>query len=140
MSYLTNLTPHAIHIVGTDGTTLLHTYAAGHELRLLSQEQVAISPMLDVAVAPVVPLITGQYFKGIDTTGAGYKAWEAKPMGNFIVSLPMAIWLTKTQAGQELTGERQIFAPATGPGYVVRDDKGRITGVRALEFYATSDC
>jgi len=126
-----NVTPHAIDIFDKDGKTLLAKIPSNGELRLKSTEQRSLEPMQ--AEGCTIPLITPQVFVGLDTSGAGYASWAAHPTGLFVVSQPMAAYLT-TEGRQEL-GSRLLYTPATGPGYGVRDAGGKILGCKALEKY-----
>ena len=126
---LYNLTPHEIVVfTDTTGKTVSARIACHGVLRLASVPVVSM-PSPD----PRIPLVSGQTFTGIDTTGSGYAMWCANPMGHFIVSLPMAQFLTGTVAGRRETGQRHIYCPASGRGYDVRDEGGRLLGCTALE-------
>lgn len=128
---LFNLTPHPINFFAPEGQKLLYVLPTHGTLRLVSGEQPKVK-VLSCGEAVSVPVIVGQRFIGLETSGPGYKVWQANPTGSFIVSLPMAQWLGTKPA---LCGTREIYCPATDTKNRVSDDRGQLIGCRALEFH-----
>ena len=133
MKAIYNLTPHAINIYADDGTTLQTTIPSSGELRLQSAPQ-RIGTTIQVDGLRL-PLVERQQFEGLDVTSPGYslyaiKCTELSQRVGFIVSMPVAEFLRVSQIGAA------IFAPDTGPRFVVRSATGQIIGTRCLDVYS----
>ena len=130
-----NLTPHAVHVFYPSGAIV--TISSSGELRLLARARssVPISPLHYVDVAANeeagIPLIEAQVFTGLDTSSPGYALLADLKGGDaVIVSMPVAHHLATLKPAY------RVLSPGTGSGTVVRDQEGKILGVRALEIHA----
>lgn len=127
-----NLTLHMIRVYLDKDLTIFRDFPSAGDLRLASRPQVpAGRDGLNLGVE--LPLVTAQSFTGLDETSSGYGVFKANPNAAFIVSMPTAEWLTafNMKLGLKCT----VLCPATGPKYVVRDEKGQIIGCKALEMH-----
>ncbi len=130
---LFNLTPHPINFFAPEGQKLLYVLPTHGTLRLVSGEQPKVKNLwAGMTMEACVPVIMGQRFIGLDTSGPGYKIWQENPTAGFIVSLPMAQWLSTQHV---LCGAREIYCPATDTKNRVSDDRGQLIGCRALELH-----
>ena len=117
---LYNLTPHDIHLCDDDGQVRLTVPASGHVVRVGSKPQKVVetlkTPDGDI---PVVFPPSYTRCEGLPVEAKGH---------DLIVS-----WLCGDQLLKEQPDyPHRVLNPDTGPDSVVRDDKGRIVGVRRL--------
>lgn len=123
-----NLMPHACTLYDDTKTKLLRTIASEGELRLLSARQVPLPPVGMVAI------VTPQSFEGVDPKSAGFARWKTCSRANgVIVSAVAAQYLVDHKMG-----ECDVYSPATGPEFVVRDAEGRTKGCTRLECWRRS--
>jgi len=105
-----NLTPHDVVIVDDSGKEIKRYLASGQVARVNTQAE----PIGEIDGIQVVRTKYG------DVDGLPDK----QPDTVYLVSLVVA---------QALRGSRtDVYVPDTGPGSVVRDDKGQIIGVKRL--------
>ncbi len=135
MKAIYNLVPHTVDIYCADGVTLEARIPSSGELRLKSAPQ-KIGTTIKVGDMHL-PLAERQQFEGLDETSPGYSLYTIKSaeLGGqvgFIVSMPVAEILRTTQSG---IGPA-IFAPGTGPRFVVRNPAGQVIGTKRLEVYS----
>lgn len=116
---LVNLTPHNVMLCGSDGKPLMEIKPSGAVLRL--KEEVKDTGE-KIAGIPVVR----KRFVGLE----GFSLPQRTENIVFIVSMPVA---------QYLAGRPDIVAPDTGPESAVRDEKGRIIGVRRFMRFSAPD-
>jgi hypothetical protein len=123
---LLNLTPHSVQIYDETGSKVVLNLESRGALRVRSAPQTRRGKIGEAMV------ITGQRMVGLDEQSAGYKVFTENPWGSFVVSMATAQWLVQDlPAGATFS----VYAPATGPGYDVRDAQQRIKGAMALEAY-----
>ena len=107
---LVNLTPHSITLCGSNGKPLMEIKPSGAVLRLKEEAE---DTGEKIAGIPVVR----KRFVGLE----GFSLPQRTENIVFIVSMPVALYLASRP---------DIVAPDTGPESVVRDEKGRIVGIR----------
>ena len=105
-----NLTPHDVVIVDDDGNEIKRYPASGQVARVNSKAD----PIGELDGIQVVRTKYG------DVDGLPDK----QPNTVYLVSLVVAQALGKSRT--------DVYVPDTGPGSVVRDDKGQIIGVKRL--------
>jgi len=105
-----NLTPHDVVIVNENGEEIKRYPASGNVARVNTQSEL-------IGEVDGIQVVRTKYG---DVDGLPDK----KPDTVYLVSLVVA---------QALRGSRtDVYVPDTGPGSVVRDDKGQIIGVKRL--------
>ncbi len=134
-SNLYNVTPHPIVIYDSKHQSVLVEIRSHGTLRLKTSPQVNRESIPLGESGASIPVLSGQVFIGIEELGTGWELWNAHEFGSFVVSLPMAQWLTTTGTGRVLIGMRRILCPATGPSHSVRDGSGQLKGCTALEVH-----
>ena len=113
-----NLTPHDVVVVNRHGDLVHRFPASGMELRLLES-----SPQTPLGLVP----------------GTYVPLWSkpARDLTN-IDALPQAVLMHNAIIVSAICGDAMamypfpVYVPDTGPESVVRDDQGRIVGVRRL--------
>ena len=129
---LINLTPHAVTIFLSDTESV--TVPSAGELRLASTPGTVKDARPLLVDGRAVPVIGAQEFTGLDEQCAGIAKFRAcSSRDSVLVSLPVATWLRQNYLAPPhgIT----VYTPGTGPATVVRNDKGQIVGVKALEFH-----
>lgn len=106
-----NLTPHDVIVVGEDGKEILRIPVSGIVARVMTKQEV-------VDEINGIPVVRTKFGEVIDMP-------EPQPDTVFIVS---------TLVAQALAGTRDdIVAPDTSPQGAVRDEQGRIIGVKRFQ-------
>lgn len=105
-----NLTPHDVVIVNDNGEEIKRYPASGNVARVNTQSE-----------------LIGEV-DGIQVVRTKYGDVDGLPDKQ-----PDTVYLVSLVVAQALRGSRtDVYVPDTGPGSVVRDDKGQIIGVRRL--------
>lgn len=113
---LVNLTPHVINIIGPDGNPLISIPPSGDVIRVEIQSE-------ELPPLEGIPIVRAGIIRLVDPLPA--------PQAD-------TIYIVSTLVAQEAAklGRYDFFAPDTGPESVVRDENGRIIGVRRLQTFA----
>lgn len=111
---LINLTPHDLTVYLADGTTL--TIPPSGMVARVAQEYVSVGD-LDLGGGLAVPLVATQY--------GAIQGLPDPVDGVFYITSALVAQAAWSQ------GRKDVLAPDTGAG-AVRDDQGRIVGVRRL--------
>lgn len=120
---LLNLTPHDVSYCDAAGRVLVVFPTAG-SLRLVSAAQTPLTPLrcgdhaLEVAAPPAY-------------TDVAPRALLPEVQTSVLVSMVVAQWMQPREEFAHLT----LYVPDTGPESAVRDERGRIVGVRRLTRY-----
>lgn len=121
---LANYTPHPVVIYQQNKEDVLCTIPSSGVIRLKSYKQDARGTVRSDD-GHEIPCVEPQDFYDIDGD-------IPASAGGIIVSMSVAQFLAERQPQRSKCA---VFVPATGPAFVVRDDKGNIKGVTALERY-----
>ena len=109
MSRFINLTPHLVRVYGPDGTTVIREFPSEGSVRVAEE------------------IVREYEIDGIRITETRFGEAEGLPTlreNDFIIVSPPVM--------SAVHGRPDLVAPNTGPASVVRDDAGRIQGVRGL--------
>ena len=116
-----NLTPHRVTVVLDDGSRL-DIPPSGVVARVSVECKKAGEIKIEGRSVPYYECVPGR----VEADGP---IPEARA---YIVSRVVAEAVKQGKAPEPLM-THMVFVPATGPGFAVRDEQGRIVGVRALE-------
>lgn len=118
---IVNLTPHDVVVFGDNGMTV--TYHSCGEARARSTPQTLVTTLrngVQIFSAPSFCGVSGFPFDGKDGMHP-----------NIIVSMVVGKCIPSSYQGN-------VYVPDTGPGSAVRDEKGKIKGVKRL--YIVHEC
>lgn len=117
-----NLTPHDVRVHVADGRVRVYR-RSGHIARLVEGGQRAES----AALVDGIPTLAPPHYTGVE-------GLPDRPIGPLIVTALVGEWLACND-GAAVAQPHGWLVPDMGPGSVVRDSKGRITGVRRFIRY-----
>jgi hypothetical protein len=119
-----NLTPHDVHVLNDDGSTLLTYPKSGQQVRLISKPQIPVDCDLEQ-----VPVVSAQSWSNVD------QSIKIDPnVTHLLVSMPVGEFLARSPISNQYWNYT-IIGPDTGPQGAVRDQTGRIVGTRRLVLY-----
>lgn len=125
---LINLTPHPVRIYDSGGTSIALNLPSHGSLR--TEEKIVRTEQLDsydLKLEVVDTLFGDLYLDTNEQTPAGVQLLE----GN-LPCVPGRVYIVSVFAGghPSLRGRSDVVQPDTGPESVVRDEDGRLSGVR----------
>jgi len=144
---LINLTPHPITVVGEDGEVKLVIPPSGKIARVKTEQTV----IGEINGIPVVKTVFGDV-EGLPTVCDnceldgdsnapcynpewGGENWKTKYRGScpYNAQKPMYVYIVSSLVAQAVKGRQDVVAPDTSPSGVVRDEQGRIIGVKRFQ-------
>jgi|Deesub1362A_J573_1020465.scaffolds.fasta_scaffold03301_3 hypothetical protein len=129
-----NMTPHAITIVGEDGLVKLVIPPSGKVARVRT-EQTIVGSINTISIVKTelgdvegVPTVCSNcHFDSADCV------YKPRGLGACEDQEPAEIYVVSSLVAQALKGRKDVVAPDTSPQGVVRDENGRIVGVKRFQ-------